>query len=252
MTGPRFWIGTSGWNYGHWRGLFYPQKLAVKHWFEFYSRHFPTVEINNTFYREPAAETYDRWQRQAPEGFRYAVKAHRYLTHLKRLIDPEDSLERVIKGARRLKEHMGPVLYQLPPYFKRTEEHAARLEAFLELLPGDMQHCVEFRDNSWWEDEATSAQLRRHNVAFCCHDSGGKETPFVATAGFAYVRFHGGSAHAGNYADSELRSYADRLERLAVQADTVYIYFNNDVGGHAITNAQTLARMLNVSPAVPV
>jgi len=239
-----YFIGTSGWNYRHWRGVFYPGDIPVRLWFEYYARHFRTVEINNSFYREPSAETYDRWREQAPAGFVYAVKAHQYLTHFKQLIDPEESLERVIKGVERLREHAGPILYQLPPRLARTEEHAARLDAFLELLPGKFEHCIEFRHRSWWEDDATFEQLRRRNVAFCCHDSGGKETPLLATADFAYLRFHGGAGHSGNYGDEPLQGYAGRIERVADGLGKVYIYFNNDVGGHAIRNAITLRDFL--------
>ncbi len=242
----RFWIGTSGWNYKHWRGIFYPEKLPVSRWFDFFQQHFSTVEINNTFYREAPDKTYDSWRDQAPEGFCYAVKAHRYLTHLKRLHEPADSLERVVKGARRLDDHLGPLLYQLPPAFKRTDENVERLADFLRILPQDLKHCVEFRDKSWWETPHTFDLLREHNVAFCCHDSRGTETPCMATADFAYIRFHGGVGHSGNYSQNSLRESARRLERLAADGCDVYAYFNNDVGGHAIHNAQTLAEMLSV------
>jgi uncharacterized protein YecE (DUF72 family) len=246
----RYHIGTSGWNYKHWRERFYPKGLPQRRWLEFYSEHFDTVEINNSFYREPAEKTYEHWREQAPDGFCYAVKAHRFLTHRKRLHEPEDPLERVIKGARRLEDHLGPILYQLPPQFHRTDDNVARLDAFMELLPRDLLHVVEFRHKSWWETQDTLEQLRAHGVAFCTHDMGGAEMPLEATARFAYLRFHGPAGkYRGDYPDSLLRSWARRIEGLATDVDSVWVYFNNDIGGHAITNAQTLREMLGVREA---
>ncbi len=240
---PRFWVGCSGWNYKHWRHRFYPADLKSPRWFDFYAQHFCTVEINNTFYREAPDKTYDRWRDQAPDGFRFAVKAHRYLTHMKRLTDFEEPLERIIKGARRLEDHLGPILYQMPPAFKRNDDTVARLDTFLAALPKDLMHAMEFRDKSWYNGE-TVDQLRRHEVAYVAHDMGKDPIPLAATARFAYVRFHGsgGGKYHGSYPDEYLREYADRLRALA--ADEIWCYFNNDIGGHAITNARTLAEML--------
>ena len=134
----RYWVGTSGWNYKHWIGLFYPKDLPSTRWFAFYASQFSTVEINYTHYQEAKPKTYDNWRESAPGGFRFAVKAHRFLTHRKRLADADDSLDRVIKGARRLEDHLGPILYQLPPQFRRNEEQAERLEpALLPVLHED-------------------------------------------------------------------------------------------------------------------
>jgi uncharacterized protein YecE (DUF72 family) len=247
----RFWVGTSGWNYKHWIGLFYPPDLPPSRWFALYSAHFSTVEINYTHYQEPKDKTYDNWREGAPDGFRFAVKAHRFLTHRKRLLDPEDPLSRVIKGARRLEDHLGPILYQLPPKFPRTEERAERLEAFLDLLPGDLMHVIEFRDRSWWGND-TIRQLRRHGVAFCAHDMGGADVPLVASASFAYVRFHGGEQkYAGNYPDELLERWAGRLREIGGEVESVWAYFNNDIGGHAIHNAKTLARLLEAPGGHP-
>jgi uncharacterized protein YecE (DUF72 family) len=240
-----YWIGTSGWNYKHWKGLFYPEDLPQKRWFDHYARHFRTVEINNSFYREPAAKTYDGWRNAAPEGFCFAVKAHRFLTHRKLLIDPEDPLERIVKGARRLEHHLGPILYQMPPNFRRSGDRPERLEAFLRILPPDLEHVMEFRDKSWWTEE-TLDQLRAHAVAFCWHDFGGADVPLAATVRFAYLRFHGGGQkYYGNYPYDALEEYARRIRELAREVDDIYIYFNNDIGGHAVTNAQTMAGLLH-------
>jgi uncharacterized protein YecE (DUF72 family) len=240
----RLWIGTSGWNYKHWLGLFYPKEVRPAGWFGHYARHFSTVEINYSFYRDPSDHAYDAWHMSAPDGFRFAVKAHRYLTHRKRLNDPDEPLERVIKGARRLREHLGPILFQLPPYFRRTTENVARLEAFLEMLPGDLKHAVEFRHPSWWGEETLTA-LRRHGVAFCWHDMSGAQVPLGTTAPFVYWRFHGGSKkYRGNYPLSSLETAADRIRELAPDVEDVWVYFNNDIGGHAVANARTLRELL--------
>jgi uncharacterized protein YecE (DUF72 family) len=240
---PRLWIGTSGWNYKHWRKRFYPEDLPPSQWFDFYCEHFDTVEINNSFYREPAAKTYDHWREQAGDNFCYAVKAHRYLTHLKRLLDFEKPLDRVIKGARRLEDHLGPILYQLPPNFKRNETNVERLDEFCEALPRDLMHAIEFRDKSWYDDDSVE-QLRRHGVAYVGHDMLGAEVPLVATASFAYVRFHGASQkYHGNYQEETLKEYACRLR--ALDCEEVFCYFNNDGFAHAVRNAKTLGRMVN-------
>jgi uncharacterized protein YecE (DUF72 family) len=157
----RFWVGTSGWQYEHWRERFYPKDLPQSDWLAYYCQRFPTVEINNRFYIQPSEQSWDRWREIAPEGFWYAVKAHRYLTHRKRLQDCEDSLERVIRSARRLNSHLGPLLFQLPPYFKRTEEHTRRVNSFLQLLPRELLCTFEFRDKSWFGEETTEMLRRR-------------------------------------------------------------------------------------------
>jgi uncharacterized protein YecE (DUF72 family) len=150
----------------------------------------------------------------------------------------------VVTSARRLKSRLGPVLFQLPPYFKHSDEHAKRLEEFLMLLPQDLQCAFEFRDKSWFGEE-TMAQLRRHRVAFCSYDMPGVDCPLVATADFAYMRFHGaGARYRGNYTDMMIEDWAGRLRGLAKGLDDVYVYFNNDAFGHAVNNAMTLGRML--------
>ena len=145
-------IGCSGWNYRHWRGPFYPSELPTKGWFAFYARTFDTVEINASFYRMPKPETFARWRDQAPQGFRYAVKAHRFITHMKKLKDAEAPLALFIERARSLEERLGPILYQLPPRWKCNRE---RLELFLALLPRDLTHVFEFRDTSWMTEESS-------------------------------------------------------------------------------------------------
>jgi uncharacterized protein YecE (DUF72 family) len=244
----RFWIGTSGWHYSHWRGSFYPERLPPREWLSHYCERFPTVELNASFYRQPKTSTWGLWRERAPQGFRFAVKASRFLTHIRRLDDPQEPLERVVAGARLLDDRLGPLLYQLPPGFHRKPENVARLEAFLPLLPGDLLHAIEFRHKSWFVDE-TASLLRRHGVAFCSFDMVGLECPLMATAPFAYVRFHGSEAlYASNYTDEMLEGWAARLRALARETDEVYVYFNNDAGGYAVANALSLSRLLDAVP----
>jgi len=239
-----FYIGTSGWHYPHWLGNFYPEDLPPSRWLQHYARHFPTVELNNSFYRQPKPGAWDLWRRTAPEGFLFAVKANRFLTHIKRLRDVEDSLQRFLEGALRLGPHLGPVLYQLPPSFHRTAENEERLARFLALLPRHLRHAVEFRHRSWLVDE-TCRLLARHGVALCCFDAPRLRTPLVATAPFAYLRFHGSEAlYASNYSDEELREWAVRLSRLGEGLEAVYVYFNNDAYAFAVHNARTLMASL--------
>src|SRR3990172_539913 len=172
------WIGTSGWNYSHWKGRFYPDKLAPSGWLSFYAQRFSTVEVNASFYRQPRAGTWDAWRDTVPPGFLFAVKASRYITHIRRLADAGEPLQRILDGARRLGDRLGPLLYQMPPSFHRTGENVARLEAFLSLLPRDVRHAFEFRHKSWFGED-TVDQLRRHGVAYCCYHRGQTEAPLV-------------------------------------------------------------------------
>jgi uncharacterized protein YecE (DUF72 family) len=234
-------VGCSGWIYPHWRGRFYPEKLAVKRWFAFYAEHFDTVEINNSFYRLPKPETFDAWAAQAPPGFRYAVKANRFLTQAKKLKDCEEPMARMMPAFRHLGQTLGPVLYQLPPRFKVNLE---RLERFLELVPKDVINVFEFRDNSW-HDDAVFALLERYGASFCAHDMPGSESPDQAVGPVAYVRFHGGEGkYWGRYSDEALLRWTDWMIAEARRGREVWAYFNNDIDGHAIHDALTLKAML--------
>ncbi len=247
----RFYVGTSGWHYPHWRGVFYPEDLPSRDWLSYYVRRFPTVELNASFYRQPRESTWGLWRRTVPEGFRFAVKASRFLTHIRRLADPEEPLERVLSGARLLGDRLGPLLYQLPPGFHRTPENVSRLEVFLALLPDDAQHAIEFRHRSWFGDD-TAALLGRHGAAFCSFDMVGLECPLLATARFAYFRFHGSEAlYASCYTEEMLHDWAARLDGLGRDVDEAYVYFNNDAWGYAIANARTLAGLLGAPLAGP-
>jgi uncharacterized protein YecE (DUF72 family) len=234
-------VGCSGWVYPHWRGRFYPDKLPVKRWFDFYAEHLDTVEINNSFYRLPKPETFDAWAAQAPPGFRYAVKANRFLTQAKKLKDCEEPLGRMMPPFRHLGETLGPVLYQLPPRFKVNLE---RLERFLEIVPKDVVNVFEFRDNSWYDDRVF-ALLDRHGASFCAHDMPALRSPDVAVGPIAYVRFHGGEGkYWGRYSDEGLLRWTDWMVAQAQEGRAVWAYFNNDIDAHAIHDAQTLKAML--------
>ena len=245
---PRFWVGTSGWMYDHWGGgVFYPKGLPKAEWLRFYQERFETVELNNSHYMQPKEASWDAWRESAPSAFRYAVKAHRYLTHWKRFNDPEDPLDRQLKAAERLSSHLGPLLYQAPPNFHRNEVNVERLEHFLAILPRRHCHTLEFRHASWFGAE-TQEQLRRHNVAFCSYDMPGLECPLVATASFVYVRFHGtGRKYDGNYTEEMLQDWAGRLQELSRGLDDVWVYFNNDAHGYAVHNALRLRQLLEAA-----
>ncbi len=239
--GRRYWIGTSGWAYPHWRGVFYPPDLRQREWFAFYARRFATVELNNTFYRLPRDQTWEHWRRQAPAGFRYAVKGNRFVTHMKRLRDCAEPVETFLKRADLLGEHLGAVLWQLPPQMKCDLE---RLASFLALLPSDPPQVFEFRHQEWLRPD-TFAALRRHNVGFCAYHMVDHETPLEATTQVAYLRFHGSDTlYAGRYSDGQLAAWAERLCALPDHVHDIYAYFNNDAFGYAIENADTLRGLL--------
>ncbi len=234
-------IGTSGWVYPHWRGVFYPAGLPQSRWFAHYAAHFDTVEINNTFYRLPEEATFRQWAGQAPEGFVYALKASRYMTHLKKLKDAAEPLRRFLERARLLGSHLGPILYQLPPNWHLD---LGRLQSFLELLPQDLLHAFEFRHPSWYADEAL-ALLDRFGAGLCIMDLPGFASPLAVTGRLAYVRFHGPArAYQGSYSERDLATWADRLRGFLRRGRPAYVYFNNDAHGYAVRNALRLREML--------
>ena len=234
-------IGCSGWNYRHWRGPFYAEKLAVKRWFEHYASVFRTVELNTSFYHLPKPETFEKWRDQAPEGFRYAVKAPRFITHMKKLKDCAEPVEEFLGRARRLGHAIGPILYQLPPRWTFNRE---RLEEFIALLPPDLTHVFEFREKSWITEEVL-ALLDARGIAFCVHDMPGSATPRWASGPIAYVRFHGGEGkYWGRYSDEGLLGWTDWIAEQARGGREVWCYFNNDMYAHAIDDALTLRAMV--------
>jgi len=237
-------VGCSGWNYRSWRGRFYPDDLPASKWLAFYAAHFDTVEINNSFYRLPERATFEEWRAQVPTSFLFAVKASRFLTHMKRLLDPEEPLARLFDRLSGLGRRAGPVLYQLPPTLALD---VPRLDRFLRALPrrpGARQHVVEFRHPSWYVDE-TFDLLTRRRVALCLHDKAGSAIREPAVGPFVYVRFHGASGrYHGSYSRSHLERWAHALAEHARGERQVYAYFNNDPEAVAVANATTLREML--------
>ena len=233
-------IGTSGWVYEHWRGVFYPEGLPQSGWFGHYARHFDTVEINYTFYRLPEEEDFDNWRAQAPAGFIYAVKASRYLTHMKKLKDPEEPLHNFFERAGRLREKLGPVLYQLPPNWRAN---LSRLEHFLSVLPDGPAHVIEFRDQSWLTEDVFRL-LERHGVSHCIHDMRPPAAPRRVTAPPVYERLHGDADHAGGYSRDALEDWARYIEGWRNEGLDVFVYFNNDAGGHAVRDAGALKELV--------
>jgi uncharacterized protein YecE (DUF72 family) len=235
-------VGCSGWQYRHWRGRFYPRDLPVDRWLEFYVQQFDTVELNNSFYRLPDAEQFDAWRERLPSGFVMAVKASRYLTHLKRLRDPVEPLHRLWSRAERLGDRLGPMLYQLPPRWRRDVE---RLASFVDRLPARRRHAIEFRDPSWY-DQTIFRLLEDGGVALCLHDMPGSASQASPIGPFVYVRFHGsGARYGGGYSPQRLTVWAERLTEWAAAGLPGYVYFNNDAAAHAVRDAQRLRTLLD-------
>jgi uncharacterized protein YecE (DUF72 family) len=235
-------VGCSGWQYRHWRGRFYPRDLPTDRWLEFYAETFDTVELNNSFYRLPEAAQFDVWRKRLPSGFVMAVKASRYLTHNKRLLDPEEPLRRLWNRADRLGDRLGPMLYQLPPRWHRNVD---RLESFVARLPPRRDHAIEFRDPSWY-DANVYAVLERGGAALCLHDMAGSGSPTSPIGPFVYVRFHGAAGrYAGGYSPQRLTAWAERLAAWAHAGLPGYAYFNNDAAAHAPRDALRLRDLLD-------
>lgn len=232
-------IGTSGYQYGHWRGDLYPEDLARSEWLPYYASRFDTVEINNTFYRLPNAATVDRWGAAVGEDFCFALKFSRYGSHLKHLGDPEDTIASFLEIAERLGDALGPILVQLPPRWGPDPE---RLAAFLGAAPPRRRWAVEFRDRRWL-CEPVFRILRDHGAALCIHDKI-EDHPRELTADWLYLRFHGDN-YQGDYTHQHLAAEARRIAGYLERGLDVYTYFNNDLGGHAVHNAADLRRYVN-------
>jgi uncharacterized protein YecE (DUF72 family) len=237
-------VGTSGWQYRDWRQAFYPPGVPQKQWLAYYAERFPTVEVNNAFYRLPEASTFGRWAKQTPPGFVVAVKASRYLTHIKRLRDPAEPVARFADRARALGSKLGPVLLQLPPNLPCQLDD---LDATLAAFPAGFRVAVEFRHETWFTDEVAGV-LRHHDAAFCLADSPHRQTPVWRTATWGYLRMHEGRASPRPcYGRQALQTWARRLTELFDRNDDVYVYFNNDTHACAVANAGQLMRALERS-----
>ena len=232
------YVGTSGWQYGSWKGTFYPQKLPQRAWLSHYVTVFPVVEVNNSFYQLPKEGTFDKWRDETPRGFVFVIKASRYITHIRRLRNAKESVDLFWSRASRLNEKLGPVLFQLPPRFKAD---VGLLREFLSLLPAEIKSAFEFRDETWNRDEVYRA-LDDAGAAWVLADRPAARVEPIVTGGWSYIRFHQGRAFHPAYPRSKLARWADRIVELPAR-DT-YIFFNNDPLAAAPRDAQILTALL--------
>jgi uncharacterized protein YecE (DUF72 family) len=236
-------IGTSGWHYQHWRGPFYAERCATSKMLDFYIQHFDTVEINNSFYRLPSADTFSCWHGATPRNFCFAVKASRFITHNKKLKDPQNALDRFLPPTEELREKLGPVLFQLPPKWRINVD---RLDEFLSMLPKGRRrrYAFEFREPSWLVEPVYEV-LRRHNAAFCIYHLAGFQTSSIVTADWTYVRLHGpGGKYQGSYSSEQLTEWAEQIVRWRESLKAIFVYFDNDDSGFAVENALELKRLV--------
>lgn len=236
------WTGCSGFNYPHWKGVFYPEGLSQRKWLHHYCTAFKTVELNVTFYRLPTDASFDRWYQETPDDFVFSLKGSRFITHVKKLIDPEPSLELFFKGASRLKEKLKVLLWQFPPAFGVNKE---RLKEFLDLLASyPVRSALEFRNETWITEEVMDI-CRKRNVALCMADWPVFIDELPVTADFVYIRRHGeGGGYSTCYSTQALRNDAKRIRSYLKNGKDIYIYFNNDAGGFAPANAKELRGLL--------
>jgi uncharacterized protein YecE (DUF72 family) len=235
------YVGTSGWSYKGWEKTFYPKSVAVARHFQFYATQFATVEINLTFYRLPTPKTVKGWREKAPDGFIYALKGSRFITHMKKLRNLNGALANYFNRIKPLKDKTGVVLWQLPPFLKQDLE---RLEAFLRLLPSSHFHAIEFRHPSWMEPE-TFALLRKYRAAHVSVSSLAMPMNLTVTSDIVYLRFHGlegGAAH--DYTLPELEPWAEHIRNQARSGKKVFAYFNNDANVRAPANAKVMMKLV--------
>ena len=243
---PKIHIGTSGWSYKHWKGLFYPQKLKATEWLPWYAQHFKTTEINGSFYRLPKEETVISWTKKVPEDFIFCPKMSRYLTHMKKLKDPEESLERYFSVFEFMKEMMGPVLLQLPPILKFNYDTAENLYALLKKKYKKYEFVMEVRHESWLQDESLTL-MTKYDIGFVISQSG-NEFPYseMVTAKNIYVRFHGPEdLYASSYTDVMLKKYWTKFKKWIREGHVIWAFFNNDIYGYAVKNAEKLIEISN-------
>lgn len=235
-------IGTSGWTYPHWKGSFFPDDLPADERLGFYAGRFDTVEINTTFYGTPDRSNVRGWRDTVPKRFRFAVKASRYTTHNKKLLEPHKSTRKFFSAIEPIQEQVCAVLFQLPPHWRFNAE---RLEAFLKVMPKDYRYAFEFREPSWLCEEAY-AILREHGAALCLYDLKGFHTPDVTTADFVYVRLHGPTeaAYRGSYPQETLEQWRTRIAAWKKRRHDVLVYFDNDEKGYAAADALRLKKSI--------
>jgi len=242
MATGHIYVGTSGWHYRHWIGPFYEKGTRQADFLRAYARSFDTVEINATFYRLIDADTLADWREQTPDGFLFACKGSRYLTHMKRLKDPKQGIGNYFERIEALGDKLGPIVFQLPGRFKPDAE---RLAAFIDCLPKGRRYAFEFRDPAWFTDEILDL-LRQRKVALCLYEFAGRTAPLEVTADFVYIRLHGpDGAYQGSYDDEALSGWAERLFGWRDDGRDVFCYFDNDDRGFAAQNALRLKAILD-------
>jgi len=232
-------VGTSGYNYPEWRGSFYPEKFATAKMLPYYAERFSTVEINYTFYRMPNAKTIATWNAETPAGFVFTLKASRKITHDARLKDVDENLAYFLDTAAALGPKLGPILFQLPPYFRKSADHLTRLEAVLARLPAGLRAAFEFRHASWFGDDVY-ALLKHRNAALCIADNEDDTTPVVATADFGYFRLRD-----EGYGSEDLRTWAETVRRLGTGWRDAFIYFKHEESGTGPALAQEFRSLLS-------
>lgn len=239
-------IGTSGFNYPHWRGVFYPEGLPPARWLEFYARHFDAVELNVTFYRLPSKKAFEGWGERTPPGFAFALKGSRFITHIKRLRGAGDPLEIFLRRMKPLGGKAKAILWQLPPSFRRDRRNEARVGRFAAMLRrrGRLKHAFEFRHRGWYEPPPVPA-LMKPPFAPCRNDWPGLGAMDLSDPPFVYIRHHGTTGrYAGGYSTSQLREEAISIKDQASAGKDVLVFFNNDAEGHAVRDALRLREML--------
>ena len=234
-------IGTSGWHYKHWIGPFYPENTPPKDFLNFYQQKFHTVELNNSFYRLPAKETFENWRDSVGDEFLFSVKASRYITHLKKLKDCKEPLDNFLRQAEGLGEKLGPILFQTPSNFKKNLE---RLEEFLSSLPDKFDFTFELRNDSWFDNKVYKL-LNKYKASFCVYELADLHSPKLVTCDFAYVRLHGPDGrYAGKYTKKALEKWAAEFNGWTKNKKRVYCYFDNDQNAYAAQNARQLQEMI--------
>jgi uncharacterized protein YecE (DUF72 family) len=238
-------IGTSGWSYKHWREIFYPSKLAASKWLSFYAGQFATTEINGSFYRLPSEETVIKWGEQVPKQFLFCPKMSRYLTHMKKLKDPEEPLERFFGIFEHLKKMMGPVLVQLPPSLKFNYDTAEHFYSLWKKKYRDFEFVMEVRHDTWLQEDSLTL-MTKYDVGFVISQSEEK-FPYseMITAKNIYVRFHGPKElYASAYSDEMLKAFGKKFRKWVKEGHEVWAYFNNDIHGHAVKDAKRLMEIV--------
>lgn len=238
----KIFIGTSGWNYPHWKGSFYPSDVPQKRWFEHYCRNFKTVEINYSFYQWPKEDTLKKWFDESPDGFKFTMKAPRTITHVKKLIDSPEYVNRFYSLTKILKTKMGCHLFQLPPSFNKTEHNLEKLKTFLEALDSRKDNAVEFRHKDWWS-KAVFDLFKENKISFCIVAGLGMPDDIIYTYKTSYFRFHGDN-YSSDYSGAAIKKYAEKISDF--KGIKVYVYFNNDINAYAPRNALQLKRKLGL------